>query len=407
MKRLKYIRQWLSDWNAIFINELRMIFSDSGVLIIFFLAGFVYPVLYNLIYGEGVLNGMPVAVVDRSGGTGSRRFIREMDATRELDVAYRCTDMAEAEELFRERKVNGIIMFPEDYDDRLAAMEPAVISTYADMSSFLYYKNLTMATGNVMISEMHDIQEKRFSAAGYGDRQTDQAVKPIKTEAVIPYNGTFSYTLFFIPAVLMIILQQTMFFGVSMLAGTMREQNHSFALMPDRLKGRGINRTVLGRGTAYWLIYIIMGIYTAVLIPRLFHLPQNGNPGDIFILLLAYIPACIVFSFTFSTFIRRRETAFVIFLFITPICLFLTGCSWPASNFPLFWKLFSCIFPSTFASRAFVNISSAGADLAMAGPQIRGLAAQTAVYYFLSCMAVYLENRKLKNWKLKNRKRND
>ena len=112
MKRLKYIRQWLSDWNAIFINELRMIFSDSGVLIIFFLAGFVYPVLYNLIYGEGVLNGMPVAVVDRSGGTGSRRFIREMDATRELDVAYRCTDMAEAEELFRERKVNGIIMFP-------------------------------------------------------------------------------------------------------------------------------------------------------------------------------------------------------------------------------------------------------------------------------------------------------
>ena len=346
MKRLKYIRQWLSDWNAIFINELRMIFSDSGVLIIFFLAGIVYPVLYNLIYGEGVLNGMPVAVVDRSGGTGSRRFIREMDATRELDVAYRCTDMAEAEELFMERKVKGIVMFPEDYDDRLAAMEPAVISTYADMSSFLYYKNLTMATGNVMISEMHDIQEKRFSAAGYGDRQTDQAVKPIKTEAVIPYNGTFSYTLFFIPAVLMIILQQTMFFGVSMLTGTMREQNHSFALMPDRLKGRGINRTVLGRGTAYWLIYIIMGIYTAVL------------------------------------------------------------SSWPASNFPLFWKLFSCIFPSTFASRAFVNISSAGADLAMAGPQIRGLAAQTAVYYFLSCTAVYLENRKLKNWKLKNRKRN-
>ena len=40
---LTYIGQWFSDWYAIFVLELRQIFSDSGVMIIFIVAGLCYP----------------------------------------------------------------------------------------------------------------------------------------------------------------------------------------------------------------------------------------------------------------------------------------------------------------------------------------------------------------------------
>lgn len=99
---IRYLRQWRRDWYYVFTNELRMIFCDSGVMVIFFLAGLAYPLIYGIVYGNGTVDDTPVAVVDLSHSTESRRFIRKMDATREISIAYTCTDMEEAARLMRE-----------------------------------------------------------------------------------------------------------------------------------------------------------------------------------------------------------------------------------------------------------------------------------------------------------------
>ena len=132
------------------------------------------------------------------GCSTSRKFVRGLDATRELEVSRRCTDMGEAVRLMRERKVKGIVLIPEDFEDRLAATEQAGISVYADMSSFLYYKNLTAGVNLVMLDAMHEIQEARFSASGITGEQVSQLVSPVLYEENIPYNRNFSYNIFFL-----------------------------------------------------------------------------------------------------------------------------------------------------------------------------------------------------------------
>ena len=88
-----YARKWLRDALGIFNLELGRLLRDGGVMIIFVVAGFLYPILYNFVYKNGVLEDTPIAVVDDADCSDSRRMIREMDATREIDIAYRCTDM--------------------------------------------------------------------------------------------------------------------------------------------------------------------------------------------------------------------------------------------------------------------------------------------------------------------------
>ena len=144
--RETYLGRWLGDALRIFNLELRNILHDGGVMIIFVVAGFLYPILYNFVYRNGILEETPIAVVDDAACSDSRRMIREMDATREMDIAWRCADMEEAKALLQQRKVNGIVYFPSDFGDRLAAKETATFSIYADMSSFLYYKNLLMGS---------------------------------------------------------------------------------------------------------------------------------------------------------------------------------------------------------------------------------------------------------------------
>ena len=84
---------------------------------------------------------------------------------------------------------------------------------------------------------------------------------------------------------------------------------------------------------------------------------------------------------------------FVLFLSVSPICLFLTGFSWPETAIPGFWRAVSYIFPSTFGCHAFINLNTAGGTLQTIAPEIRALTVQTVIYYFLACAAVFAENR--------------
>ena len=387
-----FIKTWLRDWWNILCHELKQIFSDGGVMLIFFVAGLAYPLLYNVIYLNGILSDTPMAVVDDAACPDSRRFIREMDATREIEIAAKCVNMAEAEKLMQERKVNGIVYFPREFGKKLANGETATLSLYCDMSSFLYYKNAMIGTNFVMLHEVGQIQMERYSLAGMTEKAASQVIKPLGYEDNNPYNRAFDYSFFLVSAILMLIIQQTLFYGMSLLVGTQRERNHSFASLPDKLQGNGVGRVVLGRGAAYWILYLGIGMYIAFIVPAIFGLPQRGDFWNILALLVFFITDCVFFSMTWSTLITRRESVFLLFLAMSPILIFLTGCSWPTVAFPKFWKVFSYIFPSTFGVQGYINLSTAGGDISAAGRQMTFMVLQTIIYFFLSFVCIYVEN---------------
>ena len=392
MARESYIKKWIRDFRDISSYEMKEIFRDSGALLIFIVAGLVYPLLYNIVYLNGLLNETPIAVVDHSDSSLSRRFSRSVDATRECRVAYRCTDMEEARTLMQERKAFGIIYFPEDYDERIMKMQTGTLSVYCDMSSFLYYKNAMMAVNHVMLAEMEHIQGERFQAMGYTEQEISQMTSFISYEENNPYNRAFAYNIFLISAILPLIIQQTLFYGMSLLTGTQRERGKSFVQMRERINERWTGRIVLGRGAAYWILYLAISIYIMTIVPAIFGLPQRGDFWEIIILILFFITDCVFFSMTWSTLIDKRETVFILFLFMSPVCLFLTGTSWPSSSFPKVWTWFSYLFPTTFGCRAFVNMSTAGGTLVGSRECIMAMALQTAIYYFLANAAVYIES---------------
>ena len=249
-----------------------------------------------------------------------------------------------------------------------------------------------IATNFVMLHEIGQIQMERYSLAGMTEQEASQVVKPLGYEDNNPYNRAFDYSFFLISAILMIIIQQTMFYGMSLLVGTRKERNRNFSSLPAHYGEYGIMRIVLGRGGAYWLLYLGIGMYIAYIVPAIFGLPQRGQFMDILALLLFYITDCVFFSMTWCTLITRRESVFLLFLAMSPICLFLTGCSWPTVAFPKFWKVFSYIFPSTFGVQGYMNLSTAGGDIAAAGFQMRTMVLQTIIYFLLACASINLEN---------------
>lgn len=391
MGKVTYAGQWFRDaWN-IFVNELKLIVHDNGVMLIFLFAGLVYPPLYNWVYGHGTVDEMPIAVVDRSNGSYSRRYIREVDATRECSVDYECVSLDEAKDLMTKQKVHGVIYIPEDFDSNIETGVQATVSTYADMSTFMYYKGLTIATNLVMLDEVHEIQAERYAASGFTGEAATMLIEPVQYDDFLKYNPAISFTMFFVYMALMMIIQQVMFYGSATLAGTLREQGMSFVRLSDNLSGHGMGRIVLGRGLAYFIIFLFLGMYGAVLMPYLFHMPIHAQWTDLLIFLLFFVADCVFFSFTWSTAIGKRETVLVLLLFVTPIAVFLTGFTWPTANIPEFWKTISYVFPTTFGCRAYMNLCNSGSLDAIA-PEIRAMTIQTIVYFVLAAVAAHVES---------------
>ena len=81
------------------VNELRRIFSDVGVTVIFIVATLAYPFLYKGIYWNEQITDVPVAVVDLSNSTQSRAFLHRWSAAPDIKLTHSCTSMAEAEQL--------------------------------------------------------------------------------------------------------------------------------------------------------------------------------------------------------------------------------------------------------------------------------------------------------------------
>ncbi|MDR0976354.1 MAG: ABC transporter permease [Prevotellaceae bacterium] len=388
------IKQGFRDVFHVWIEEFRTTLRDQGVLIFFVLVPLVYPLIYAFIYTNETIHDVPAAVVDNSRSTLSREYLRKVDATPDVKIVSYCADLAEAQQLMKERQVYGIIYIPESFSRDLAQGRQTQVSIYCDMSGLLYYKSMLLANTQVSLAMNADIKTAR--APGTTARQDDITAYPIRYEDVTLFNPQSGFAAFLIPAVLMLIIHQTLLLGIGLSAGTARERNPRHLLVPAGAHYDGTLRIVLGKALSYFMVYLLVSAYVLVVVPHLYSLIQIGRPGVLTLFLLPYLLACIFFSMTASILVRNRETCFLLFVFTSVPLLFLSGISWPHSAIPDFWRYVSYLFPSTFGINGYVRINSMGATLSEVTFEYRALWVQAGVYFLTTCL-VYRRQILLKN----------
>lgn len=396
---MKKLRLNLYDiWTAL-SAEVRHVFSDSTVLLIFFIAPLLYPLIFCYMYRTENVENLPVAVVDEAVCSESKRFIHKLDATPEINVEYKCCNMHEAQELLKNNEIHAIFYFPKDFSQRLASMQTAHVGVFADMSSFYYYKAALLGSNAVLIDEMHTIELQRYAMAGLTGEDAKIQLQPISDEEITAFNPTGGYGSFFLPALFVLVVHQTLFLGICLLCGDARENKRSLKNIPARLRTRSIHRVAIGRALCYLLIYTPIIIMTMWFIPRWFQLPQLGNLYTILVFMLPFLLAVIFFGMTMGNlFVRQKLSPMLCFAFFSLVLFFLTGMVWPQCSIPKFWLWFSYLFPSTPGVQGFIKVSSMGASLADVRSEYLALWIQAAAYFATTVFSLIL----IKKYKIFN-----
>jgi ABC-2 type transport system permease protein len=379
------IKEGIKDTISIWKEELRNVCGDGGVVIFFFLVPLLYPLLYAFIYNNEVVRDVKLSVVDQSDTYLSREFIRRINATPDVQVTGIYTDMEEAKRTMDRKEAYGILLFPPEFSKEIHTGKQTTVSLYCDMSSVLYYKALYLSITEVSLDIGKDLTRRNEPAST--EALQDILITPIPYKEVMIFNSQGGFGSFLVPAILILVIHQTLILGICMLGGTAKEKNRSKGLVPEATTRHynGILRIVLGKSLAYLLLYAVICLWVLIIVPRLFSLPQIGNLQTIFLFILPYLFACIFFAMTLSGFMTSRESPLLIFVFTSVVLLFLSGISWPAEAIPSFWKALSYVFPSTPGIQGFVRINSLGASLNEITFEYRLLWIQTGIYFISAC----------------------
>ena len=385
------IYAWLEDAAYVWRQEIKQIVHDEGVLIFCVIVPLVYPLLYSWIYNNEVVREVPVVIVDQSHSQQSRQFIRMVDASPDVRVLCYAADLDDAQSLVSRQVAKGVYLIPADFATNLNRMQQGVISVYCDMSLMLAYKAIYQTS--VAVTQAMGAEIQRKVSGNYTAREDLITTRPLDFEDVPIFNPAGGYGNFIIPAVLMLIIQQTLILGIGLAAGTARERNRYSDLVPINRCYGGIYRIVSGKALCYLMVYAVMAAYLTLIVPRIFSFIALIQWQDLLALMLPYLLACVFFGMTVSCLVHYRENVMLLVVFISVPLLFMTGVSWPQSAIPGFWQGVSWLFPSTFGVRAFVRMNTMGGVLSDVVPEIRYLWIQAAAYFGTACLVYGVELR--------------
>lgn len=356
------MKRQIFDTYYIWKNEMKVIFRDPAVILLFLIVPLGYPLLYSFIYNNEVVRDAKLIVVDESNSYIARDFARRIDATPDVNIVARVANFEEGREALRRKEAYGILYIPSDFSDKAHRSEQAQVMIYSDMSSLLFYKNFLLAATEVSLEMGADIRVAEMGHKTQAeDATTMQAVHYVWVGIYNPQNGFAS---FFVPAILILIIQQTLILGVGTIIGTHNDRK-TFTVASHAQEGRSVSAVwlTIGKAIAYMTVYLVSSVWVLRVVPYMFSLPQIGDPLTLFVFLVPFLLACSFFAMTLSYFVSQREFVMLLFVFTSVIFVFMSGVSWPWITIPSWIQALGYIVPSTPGIHGFIRINTMGVEL--------------------------------------------
>lgn len=369
-------------------EEFKTIAGSYAILLVLMGGIFMYGLLYNYMYAPDLVRKVPVAVVDHSRSELSRRYIRLLGATPQVDIVTTAVGYPEAQDLMKTGQAAGILYLPDNFEERVSCGEQSVFIMYETTSAFLYYLAMQEASASSMLALNADYRPEMLVFLPRQAGAQLVSAQPIEVVGTALYNPTEGYGTYLIPSVLIVIIFQTLLMVIGMISG---DERHSgsivrFAGNPVDLSFGRMAQVVAGKTFVYGLLYAVFALFLLGLIPLMFGLPDIGSPLYIIMLMIPFLLSTSFFGLSASLFFTDSDAPLLMIAFFSVGLIFLSGVSYPMELMPWYWKLAHYLIPAAPATMAYVKLNSMGASMAEIQTEYITLWVQCAVYFVTACL---------------------
>ena len=128
-----------------FRSEINAVVKDLGVMVFLVLLPLAYPLVYSLIYNPEVVRDVKVVAIDDDRSSLSRKLVRNMDASPEVEIIGYASNIDEGRRLMNQHQCYGLLYIPEGFQSSQQRGDQAQAILYSDMSLLLRYRAILLA----------------------------------------------------------------------------------------------------------------------------------------------------------------------------------------------------------------------------------------------------------------------
>ena len=355
-----------------FLQTIKDIFSDKGVLLLLLIAPIIYGFFYPWPYSTEVVNHVPVGIIDNDNSNLSRTIVRYASASPQLDTQLFLNEQ-QAKEAMWSDEIAGYMVIPSGLEQQVLSGKAASVSVLGNGGYFLLNKNVQMGFLKAVSTVSAGIEVKKNVAQGAYSATAAANTQAVPLVIIPLYNQTEGYGAYVVPAVSILILQQTLLIATAMLIGTWYEQRrHATSI-----------RGWLGRIAALSMFSFIIGCFYYGWTFELHHYPRGQNMLGSLLFLLLFCPTVATLGCVLGLWFRQRERSMQILIFSSLPMFFVSGYPWPADQLPTVLQIIRWFVPTTPGINTSVQLNQMGASISQVSTGFYALAALWVFYFAL------------------------
>lgn len=390
------MKKQLNIISTYIIREFKTIATSYSILLVLIGGIFIYGLLYNYMYQPNLIRSAPIVIVDMSHSPLSREYTRLLEASPQVTIHSFSTDINSAKELMKKQETVGIIYIPQDFETRMGRGQQSVFLAMGNTSAFLNFASIQEATVGAML-ELD--ARHRSDMVVFLPLTTLYAMSQSQTVNIVGshlFNYTEGYGSYLIPAVLIVIIFQTLMMVIGMITGNERHEKSILYYEKNGLRFGNMALVILSKTFVYSMLYTVFAYFLIGLLPKIFSIPGIGNTGEIIMLLIPFFLASCFFGFACSIFYTDSESPILMVAFFSVGLVFLSGISYPLELMPWYWQAVHYIIPAPSGVLAYIKVNSMGASLADIKTEYITLWIQCFVYFITACLAYRYNIKKAK-----------
>jgi ABC-2 type transport system permease protein len=337
------------------VLECKAIMNNSAVVLTMFGGVVFYSFLYPLPYANQVPTEQNISIVNLDKSQTSYQLERMVDATPQVKVVQRDHSIEAAQNALLSASISGILVIPEHfYKDLLLGKSP-VLAYAGDASLFLVYGTIIEGLANTGATLAAKIKVSHLLTQGHPLASTENNISSVKVNMKPTFNAGMGYIHYVVPAVFVLILQQTLAMVSGLMGATQKTSNGYWRRYSSR-KVFAIRSLILVS------IYILLSIYYFGVSFEMYGINRLADISTMFTILMPFLlSTCFVGIWLGAILPRRELVTFVVLISSMPL-IFAAGVIWPLEIIPIPIIWLSSLIPSTPAIQAFVAANQMGAS---------------------------------------------
>lgn len=361
--------------------ELHALLTNPVVVLTVFGGVVFYSFLYPLPYSQQTPREQQISVVNLDKSQTSYQLERMVDATPQVQVVQRDYALEDAHQAFLRGDISGILVIPEHFYKDLMLGKSPTLSYAGDASYFLVYgtivEGLAQAGGTLAAQTKVAkllIDGKPLSLASEQYAATKLNLKPT-------FNPRMGYIDYVVPAVFVLILQQTLAMASGLMVGSQKQGRGYWSKVST-------SQLMMVRTMVLVGIYYLLSMYYFGASFSLHGISQLAHASDLLTMLLPFLVGSCSIGILLGAITPRRELVTLTVLISSMPLVFSAGFIWPVEMIPAPIVWLAQLFPSTAGIQGFLTLNQMGGSWVDALPNYTQLWLQAILWSLVAWWAL-------------------